>query len=159
MTVEEKNQSLAKGLGRNLKFLRESEGMTQEQLAVAFDVNQNTISSWEVGRREPGLYHLCQMKQFFGVDLYRLIYGQLEPPLVIRNLVYLQEKYGVSNQEIGLIMGLAGMELKRFCKSGFIHFEYSRENINRAADYFGFQSRELILKDLSQEARKDGKVK
>lgn len=149
MTVEEKDRSLGKTLGRNLKYLREQKGMTQEQLAESFEVSQSTIAAWENGKREPGLYHLFRIQIFFDADLNKMICGSYMPPLVIRNLVYLQEKYGVSNQEIGLIMGLAGMELKRFCKSGFIHFEYSQENINRAADYFGFQLWELILKDLS----------
>jgi len=69
LTDDEKSKSLAKGLGKNLKFLRESKFMTQNQLATEFEVSQETISNWEAGRREPGLYHLVQIKQFFDVDL------------------------------------------------------------------------------------------
>lgn len=109
MTADEKSKSLAKGLGRNLKFLRESKGMTQDQLATEFEVSQSTIAAWERGVREPGLYHLVRMKQFFDVDLYNLIYGQITPPLPMYalNLAYLRKKNGMTQKDMANMLKVA----------------------------------------------------
>lgn len=108
MTPEEKDKGLAKGLGRNLRYLREQTGMSQTELAVKFDVSQSTIAAWESGSRYPGLYHLHCIHDLFQVDLDRLIYGQVKPPtpMYARNLQYLRKKHGITQIELAHLLGL-----------------------------------------------------
>lgn len=152
MTAEEKDRSLAKGLGQNLKYLREKKGMTQGQLAEKFEVRQSTIANWENGYREPGLYHLHCIHDFFEVDLDKLIFGKITPSLVVRNILFFQKKYSVNNRELGLLMRLKDEALKSFCRRGIEHFEYDVCHIARLAEYFGVTLDQLVMRDLSKEA-------
>lgn len=158
LTAEEKDKSLAKGLGKNLKFLRESKGLTQEKMALDFGVKQSTVANWENGSRCPGLYHLCLMKQFFDVDLYELIYGQLKPPVpaYAKNLSYLRKKHGMTQNDIA---NLLGVSKATSCKYENGNVEPTIAQITTLADFFGVTMDQIIKQDLSQEVRKDGKVK
>lgn len=151
MTVDEKSKSLAKGLGRNLKFLRESKGMTQEQLATEFEVSQKTISSWEIGRREPGLYHLCRMKQFFDVDLYELIYGQITPPIPMYaiNIMRLRQRHGMTQKDMANLLKVTDSAVSKY-ESGKI--EPTLSQIMVIADFFGVTMDQLVKTDLMKGA-------
>ena len=150
MTADEKSKSLAKGLGINLKFLRESKGMTQDQLATEFEVSQSTIAAWERGRREPGLYHLCRMKQFFDIDLYELIYGQITPPvpMYVFNLAYLRKKHGMTQEDIA---DLLGVSKSTSCKYENGNVEPTVAQLIKLADFFGVTMDQIVKQDLSQE--------
>lgn len=151
MTADEKSKSLAKGLGRNLKFLRESKGMTQDQLATEFEVSQSTIAAWERGVREPGLYHLVRMKQFFDVDLYNLIYGQITPPLPMYalNLAYLRKKNGMTQKDMANMLKVAHSAVSKY-ESAKIEPSLSQTMI--IADFFGVTMDQIIKQDLSKGA-------
>lgn len=151
MTADEKSKSLAKGLGRNLKFLRESNGMTQDQLATEFEVSQSTIAAWERGVREPGLYHLVRMKQLFDVDLYNLIYGQITPPLPMYalNLAYLRKKHGMTQEDVA---NLLGVSKATSCKYENGNVELTVSQLIKLADFFGVTMDQIIKQDLSKGA-------
>ncbi|WP_285119532.1 helix-turn-helix domain-containing protein [Lactococcus petauri] len=58
-----------------LKRIRESNGLTQEQLSKILNVSRQTISSWEVGRNFPDLEMIVTISKEFNVSLDQLILG------------------------------------------------------------------------------------
>ncbi len=59
----------------NLKRLRISRNMKQEELAERMNVTRQTISGWETGRRQPDLDTLKQLAEVLDADIHELIYG------------------------------------------------------------------------------------
>ena len=51
-----------------LKELRKQKGISQLKLALDLNTNQNTISRYETGEREPGLSELIKIADYFGVS-------------------------------------------------------------------------------------------
>ena len=62
-----------------LKELRKARNMTQLRLAMELHTNQNTISRYENGEREPGIAELIQLADFFDVSVDYLI-GRTDNP-------------------------------------------------------------------------------
>lgn len=56
-----------------LKELRKSKGISQLKLALDLSTNQNTISRYENGEREPGIRELIMIADYFGVSLDYLL--------------------------------------------------------------------------------------
>jgi transcriptional regulator with XRE-family HTH domain len=52
-----------------LRMLRESKGMTQEDLAKALNISRSRLASYEQGQREPGFELLEEIADFFNVDM------------------------------------------------------------------------------------------
>lgn len=50
-----------------LKMLREEKELSQEQLAKILQVNQTTISTWELGKKLPDFINIVKISKFFGV--------------------------------------------------------------------------------------------
>ncbi len=56
-------------IGRKLKQLRKSRGMTQEDVAEKVKITRSTISNYELGRRTPHLKDLQKLAKIFNVGL------------------------------------------------------------------------------------------
>lgn len=56
-------------IGKKLKQLRKSKGMTQEDVAAKVNITRSTISNYEIGRRTPHLKDLSALAGVFGVGL------------------------------------------------------------------------------------------
>ena len=56
-----------------LKELREARGITQLKLAIELNMNQNTISRYESGKREAGYAELILIADYFGVSVDSLL--------------------------------------------------------------------------------------
>ena len=63
-------------IGENIKKLRKSKSMTQDQLAEWLHVTHQAISSWETGKTQPDIETLKQMAEVFDVTIEELIYGE-----------------------------------------------------------------------------------
>lgn len=61
-----------------LEELRKKRGMTQHELAVLAGVQQNTISQWESGKRNPSVTRLISLAKIFDCTLDEL-YGRDQP--------------------------------------------------------------------------------
>ncbi len=55
-------------IAENIKKLRKSKSMTQEQLATAFGGTTGAVSKWEPGSSVPDVTIIMEMAQFFGVS-------------------------------------------------------------------------------------------
>ncbi len=56
-----------------LKELRKSKGISQMKLAMDLNTNQNTISRYETGEREPGIAELMRIADYFNVSIDYLL--------------------------------------------------------------------------------------
>ncbi|MBR2013580.1 MAG: helix-turn-helix transcriptional regulator [Clostridia bacterium] len=56
-----------------LKELRTAKGISQLKLAMDLNMNQNTISRYETGEREPGINELIRIADYFNVSVDYLI--------------------------------------------------------------------------------------
>ena len=60
---------MVKIFAERFKELRLEKGIGQEQLAKELGVGRATVSLWENGLREPKLYGLATIAQYFGVSI------------------------------------------------------------------------------------------
>ncbi len=56
-----------------LKTLRKQKKISQLKLALELNTNQNTISRYETGEREPGLKELVKIADYFNVSVDYLL--------------------------------------------------------------------------------------
>ena len=56
-----------------LKELRKAKGISQQKLATDLHTNQNTISRYENGEREPGIIELIKIADYFHVSIDYLV--------------------------------------------------------------------------------------
>jgi len=66
-------------LKENLKQLRRSKGLTQEELALQLGVVRQTISKWEKGLSVPDAQMLIELSERFGVPVSTLLGDTIEP--------------------------------------------------------------------------------
>jgi len=62
-----------------LKELRKEKGISQLKLAMELNTNQNTISRYETGDREPGINELISLADYFNVSVDYLL-GRTDNP-------------------------------------------------------------------------------
>ena len=62
-----------------LRELRKERGISQLKLAMDLSTNQNTISRYETGEREPGIVELIALADYFDVSVDYLI-GRTDNP-------------------------------------------------------------------------------
>lgn len=65
-------------IGNLINKLRKEKGMTQLQLAEKLHISDKTVSKWERGLGCPDVSLLTDLSQVFGVDLEKLLSGQLD---------------------------------------------------------------------------------
>lgn len=66
-----------------LRELRKSRGLSQIQLAMEMNMNQNTISRYETGEREPGISDLIRIADYFNTSIDYLL-GRTDNPNLIK---------------------------------------------------------------------------
>lgn len=52
----------------NLKMLRASKNLSQDELANIIGVSQTTISSWEQGKSAPNAKNICELANLYAVE-------------------------------------------------------------------------------------------
>jgi len=62
-------------IGKNIRDLRQSKGMTQEELAEKLFVTRQTISNYEKGKTRPDIDMLIKMSTLLAVDVNYILYG------------------------------------------------------------------------------------
>lgn len=75
-------------IGCNIRFLREKNNFTQQQLADKLNVSFTTVSSWETGNSEPKMGMLERLAIIFGCDKTDIIDDELKnmyPDIIRRN--------------------------------------------------------------------------
>ena len=62
-----------------LKFLRKKAGMTQIELATAFNIANGTVGNWETGKRLPDYEMLKEISAYFSVSIDYLLGNDINP--------------------------------------------------------------------------------
>ena len=62
-------------IGKKIRILRKTRGLTQEQLAEKLNVKRATISNYEIGRRSPHIKDLEDIAEALGVNLEYFGFG------------------------------------------------------------------------------------
>jgi AbrB family looped-hinge helix DNA binding protein len=64
---------MKKNIASNLRYLRNSSGMSQEQVAEQIGVSRQTIAKWENGESLPDILHCDALADLFDVSLNDLV--------------------------------------------------------------------------------------
>lgn len=72
-------------VGERLKSLRESEGLTQQELADRLQITRSALSLYETNKREPDNETIRKFADFFEVTTDYLL-GRVDEPCRTRNL-------------------------------------------------------------------------
>ena len=64
-----------------LKEIRKAKGISQLKMAMDLNTNQNTISRYETGEREPGIAELIRIADYFNVSIDYLL-GRTNNPRI-----------------------------------------------------------------------------
>lgn len=78
-----KSECVKYGFNVNLKRLRKSLNLTQEQLAENINIPYRTLLNWELGKREPSARNLCMLSQYFNVHPIDLMGASLKSTSII----------------------------------------------------------------------------
>lgn len=70
---------MGKIFGENLKEMRKNAGIKQYRLAMAMNVTQQTVSSWEAGRTEPNMGQIEQLCKILGCNMSDLLRNTYAP--------------------------------------------------------------------------------
>lgn len=60
-------------ISQNIRFLRDHDGFTQEELAAQLGVARQTVAKWESGEAMPDLDNACALAALFGVSVDDLV--------------------------------------------------------------------------------------
>ena len=66
------------GFKENVRKLRKSRDMTQDELAVVLDVDRSAVSQWEAGTSYLRMSTAIELVQFFGVGLDEIMSDDLD---------------------------------------------------------------------------------
>ena len=64
-----------------LKEIRKAKGISQLKLALDLNTNQNTVSRYETGEREPSISDLIKIADYFNVSIDYLV-GRTDNPKI-----------------------------------------------------------------------------
>lgn len=138
-------------LAQNLKYLREQKGINQRALSDVLGVSTGAVGNWEASTREPDLKTIIRLAEYFGVTLDDLVLREMKAPVprYASNLAYLRKKHGMTQQEIAELVGLKNKSSISLVEAG--KYDFSVENLEKLADFFGVTMDQIVKQDLSQE--------
>ena len=85
-------------IGKYIKFLRERNNLTQEELAKKVPVSREAVSKWETGRRIPDIETLIILSNIFDVSIESLLSGEESNNAVVnlyKDNIKLHKKVGI----------------------------------------------------------------
>ena len=65
-------------LKENIKSIRKSKGLSQEELAIKLNVVRQTISKWELGETSPDIKQAKELSKIFKISLDELVDNNLD---------------------------------------------------------------------------------
>ena len=86
-------------IGKKIKILRKTRGLTQQQLADKLNVKRATISNYEIGRRSPHIKELEDIAEALGVNLDYFGFGGSAAVDLVARAKVLFEDNSISAEE------------------------------------------------------------
>lgn len=71
---------------QRLRQLRQTSGLTQEQVAVQIGLTRQALSSYESGRTRPDIETLMKLAEIYGTDLEGILYGNEKQQKALRRI-------------------------------------------------------------------------
>jgi transcriptional regulator with XRE-family HTH domain len=108
--------------GKNLRYLREKNDHTQDDIEIFIGIKKTTWSHYENGKSEPSMERLIQISNFFGVTLNELIVDDLakrenaEDNMQTKNKPYASDRSYMKMEDGNTGYGYIIKELKRLRK-------------------------------------------
>lgn len=65
---------LRRGVGMRLAVAREAKEFTQDDIAKRFSLNKATVSAWETGRGDPGVFRLRELAKLYDLSADALLW-------------------------------------------------------------------------------------
>jgi len=100
-------------LNENLKALRKSKGLSQEELAIRLNVVRQTISKWEKGLSVPDADLLIKIADIFEVPVSKLLGPSLDDSNdadpVVEQLSRINEQLAIKNRRARRIWRIVGI--------------------------------------------------
>lgn len=87
-------------LNENLKQLRKSKGLTQEEFALQLNVVRQTISKWEKGLSVPDSEMLIKISEHFEVSVATLLGKTIEPIENENSIEIISDKLALINEQL-----------------------------------------------------------
>lgn len=81
---ERRADPIRQGVGMRLRAAREGKELTQQQVADRFGVTKATVSAWETGGGDPGVYRLRELSQLYDVATDALLWEDSLTPEAMR---------------------------------------------------------------------------
>lgn len=108
------------------KELRKQKGLTQIELAKVLNVQQTTVSKWEVGRAFPDYPILVKLSEFYGVTTDYLMGREDKKDIIERPSFDLSDKQLVDLMKLYKVM----TEIQKAHVLGYIIAYLEREGVN-----------------------------
>jgi len=99
--------------GDNLKKIRKSKKMSQEQLAEKVNVSRQSVSKWENGESYPEMNNLLQLCKIFNCEINELVHKDISDissldEEIVMNIVKFNDKKQKEVKNLSNIIGLIG---------------------------------------------------
>ena len=131
-------------IGTNIKKLRTSQGLTQDQLAEKLYVTRQTVSNWERGASRPDLEQLEAIAAALDTEVTALLYGPQPKPGPSRRRVLVTVLLG------GALLALWG--IARWVLLPLAQAE-ARTYVMTVSLFYGYAYRPLIALGAGEESR------
>ena len=111
-----------KKIGSFLKELRKEKGLTQEQVAVTFNVTNRTVSRWETGSNMPDISLLIDIAEFYDVDVREIIDGERKSDNMDKEIKEVAEKMAdyAGQEKRGPLKLIRGISIACVALSGML---------------------------------------
>lgn len=83
-------------IGKNIRSLRQRQGISQDQLAQILHVTRQTVSNYETGRSRPDVEMLTALADALGADVTDVLYGPVGQEMRTKQLRYLAIVAGIT---------------------------------------------------------------
>lgn len=137
-------------LAQNLKYLRERNGEMQKDIAELLSISKQTASVYEKGECEPDIEKLILLADHFVVTIDDLLRKDLRPPKprCAGNLKFYREKYELTQDDIGKLIGVGQKEVSNYEKG---NREIPLLKLLILSEYFGITLDQFVKQDLSKK--------
>lgn len=133
-------------LGNNIKRLRKSRKMTQQDLSQILHVSQQTIGAWETNRVIPGSDTLLTLSDFFGVPTDQLL-GREKLNSNNVNILYINIKNLATERDISLAQIERDLHFSNGLISSWKNSQASQDKLSALADYFNVSVDYILGRD------------
>lgn len=64
-------------IAERMRYFREINGYSQEDLAQKLNISRQSISKWELGKSTPDINYIIKMSEFYKISLDQLLKGEI----------------------------------------------------------------------------------